>query len=310
MDLTHKRILLTGGAGFLGQYVSEVLRERGCYEVFMPTRAVYDLLHHEDVKSLLDLYKPEVVIHMAASLGGIGANVHTRGQFLYENLTMGLEIMEQSRLRGVEKFVTIGTSCSYPADAPIPSKEEYLWTGFPHETAAPYGVAKMVLILQGQYYRTQYGVNAISVIPSNVYGPKDLNGKEKSHIIPAQIMKCLEAKKTGQPLVVWGTGKATRDFIYATDCAEAIVRATESYDKPEPMNLGSGIETPIRDVIQTIVETLDFKGEVIWDASKPEGNKGRSLDVSRAKKELDFEVTTSLQEGMKRTIEWYLKRLQ
>lgn len=310
MDLSQKHVLLTGGAGFLGQYVTDVLRSRGCIRLFIPERKVYNLCNKTAIEDVFRIARPDVVIHMAASLGGIGANVHTQGQFLYENLVMGLEMMEQARLHGVEKFVTIGTSCSYPADSPIPSIEEYLWTGFPHETAAPYGVAKLVLMLQGEYYRKQYGLNAISVIPSNVYGPKDMAGKEKSHIIPAQIMKCLEAKKEGGPLVVWGTGKATRDFIYATDCAEAIVRATESYDKPEPMNLGSGVETPIRDIVQMIVSALDFKGEVIWDATKPEGNKGRSLEVSRAWEEIGFRATTSLTEGMQKTIEWYLKRLQ
>ena len=292
----------------MGRYVESTLYQRGCTDVFIPEHKEYNLCQHSVIKEVLRLSNPDVIIHMAASLGGIGANVHTKGQFLYENLIMGLELMEQARGK-VEKYVNIGTSCSYPADSPIPSREEYLWTGFPHETAAPYGVAKMVLMLQGEYYRIQYGLNAVSVIPSNVYGPNDLAGKEKSHIIPAQIMKCLEAKKNGTPLVVWGTGKATRDFIYATDCAEAVVLATENYDKPEPINLGSGVETPIRDIIQLIVEALDFKGEVIWDATKPEGNKGRCMEVSRAWNELGFKATTPLSEGIKTTIDWYLQRL-
>ncbi len=308
MDLSTKRVLLTGGSGFLGQYVEDALYRHGCVDVFIPEHSKYDLCKRENIQEVFRLSKPDIVIHMAAALGGIEAHVNTQGRFLYENLVMGLEMLEQSR-KEVEKYVTIGTSCSYPADAPIPLKEEYLWSGFPHETAAPYGIAKAVMVLQGQYYRKQYGFNAISVIPANVYGPRDMSGKEKSHIIPAQIMKCLEAKDAGKPLVVWGSGNATRDFIYATDCAEAIVKAVEVYDKPEPLNLGSGIETPIRDIIGMIVEHLGFTGQVIWDSTKPEGNKGRSLDVSKAKEELGFTATTSLKDGMKKTINWYLENL-
>lgn len=308
MDVSKKRVLVTGGHGFLGRYVVEALQMRGCNDILVPSHESCDLTRRGTVKDVFQYYKPEVVIHMAAALGGIGAHVNTQAKFLYENLIMGLEMMEQSR-NVVEKYVTIGTSCSYPAGAPNPLREESLWNGFPDETTAPYGVAKRVMMLQGQYYREQYGLNAISVIPSNVYGPRDLAPKEKSHIIPAQIRKCLEAKKSGQPLVVWGTGKATRDFIYATDCAEAIVRATESYEKPMPLNLGSGVQTSIREIVEMIVSTLDFQGEIVWDATKPEGNKGRALDMERTWDELEFAPTVTLAEGMKATIEWYRERL-
>ncbi len=256
---------------------------------------------------VLSTHRPHVIIHLAAVLGGLGAHVNTSGQFLYENLSMGLELMHQANGM-VEKFVNIGTSCSYPEDAPNPLQEDYLWKGFPDETTAPYGVAKLVLTLQGQYYRKQYGLNAISVIPSNVYGPGDLTSKEKSHIIPAQIKKCLIAKHTDSPLVVWGTGNATRDFIYVTDCAEGIVRATEDYDNSEPLNLGSGVQTPIRDVIKVITKHIGFTGDVLWDTTKPEGNKGRCLNTSKMWKELGFAVSTPLDEGLKKTIDWYAER--
>jgi len=306
MDLSKKRVLVTGGAGFLGKYVVEALQNRGCSEVFVPEHRLYDLTKSETIKEVFTVSKPDVVIHMAAVLGGIGAHVNTQGQFLYGNLIMGLEMMEQSRDR-VEKYVSIGTACSYPEFAPVPLRSEYLWEGFPNEVTAPYGIAKRVMLLQGQYYREQYGFNAVSVIPTSVYGPRDATSIEKSHIIPAQIRNCMEAKKTGKPLVVWGTGKATRDFIYADDCAEAIVRVVESYDKPEPLNLGSGVETPIREIIDMIVEGVGFKGKIIWDASKPEGNRTRSFDVSKAWDEVGFKVTTPLSEGIKRTIDWYCK---
>jgi GDP-L-fucose synthase len=309
MDISKKRVLVTGGQGFLGQYVVEALQARGCNNILSPSHESHDLTKHGVVKDLFQHFKPQVVIHMAAALGGIGAHVNTQAKFLYENLIMGLEMMEQSR-DGVEKYVTIGTSCSYPAGAPNPLREESLWNGFPDETTAPYGIAKRVMMLQGKYYREQYGLNAISVIPSNVYGPRDLAPAGKSHVIPAQITKCLEAKRNKKPLVVWGTGKATRDFIYATDCAEAIVRAAESYDKTEPLNIGSGIQTSIKEIVETIVSTLGFNGMIVWDSTKPEGNKGRALDMSRTWSELKFKPTTSLSEGMKSTIDWYEKRAQ
>jgi GDP-L-fucose synthase len=304
MDLTKKRILVTGGAGFLGKYVVEALKSRNCSEVFVPEHRQYDLTKSDIIKEVFKLSKPDVVIHMAAVLGGIGAHLNTQGQFLYGNLVMGLEMMEQSRDK-VEKYVSIGTACSYPEFAPVPLRAESMWDGFPNEVTAPYGIAKRVMLLQGEYYREQYGLNAVSVIPTSVYGPRDATSIEKSHIIPAQIRNCMEAKRRGRPLTVWGTGKATRDFIYATDCAEAIVRVVERYDKPEPLNLGSGVETPIRDIINMIVEDIGFQGKIIWDASKPEGNRTRSFDVSKAWEEIGFKVTTPLAEGIKRTIDWY-----
>jgi GDP-L-fucose synthase len=304
MDLSKKRILVTGGAGFLGKYVVEALQSRGCSEVFVPEHRLYDLTKSATIKEVFKLSKPDVVIHMAAVLGGIGAHVNTQGQFLYGNLIMGLEMMEQSRDK-VEKYVSIGTACSYPEFAPVPLRAESMWNGFPNEVTAPYGIAKRVMLLQGEYYREQYGLNAVSVIPTSVYGPRDATSIEKSHIIPAQIRNCLEAKKNDKPLTVWGTGKATRDFIYATDCAEAIVKVVEKYDKPEPLNLGSGVETPIRDIIKMIIEDIGFEGKVIWDASKPEGNRTRSFEVIKAWEEIGFKVTTPLAEGIKRTIDWY-----
>ncbi len=308
IDLAKKRVLVTGGNGFLGKYVVDALQSRGCSDVWAPEHKDFNLCNGSTIQKVLRMFSPDVIIHMAAALGGIGAHVNTQGKFLYENLIMGLELMEQARGK-VEKYVTIGTSCSYPAGAPNPLHTESLWQGFPDETTAPYGVAKLVLMLQGKYYREQYGLNAISVIPSNVYGPRDLAPTEKSHIIPAQIRKCLEAKRTGQPLVVWGTGKATRDFIYATDCAEGIVRATESYEKSEPLNLGSGVQTSIREIVEMIAATLDFHGEIVWDTTKPEGNKGRALDMTNSRDELGFSAGTSLEDGMKTTIEWYANEL-
>lgn len=307
MNLAQKRILVTGGEGFLGNYVVEVLERRGCADIVTPAHKHFDFCKHEDVVSIMRFVNPDIVIHMAAVLGGIGAHENTQGQFLYDNLVMGLEVMEQARKQGVEKFVTIGTACSYPNETQLPVKESSLWSGFPNEITAPYGIAKLVLMLQGQYYRKQYGLNAISVIPANVYGPRDTFDPKKSHVIPALILKCLKAKTEGTPLVVWGTGKATREFIYATDCAEGIVRALEVYDGPEPLNLGTGVQTPISDVVRGIVDALGFQGEVKWDSERPDGHPGRVFDISAARRELGFEPRVGLREGLRKTIKWYLE---
>lgn len=312
MDLSQKRILVTGGHGFLGQHVIDALVGHGCELISHPPSSYLDLRKEADREELFDTYRPDVVIHMAAVLGGIGAHMHTQGQYLYENLSMGLGMLEQARRFGVKKYVNIGTSCSYP-DAPEsrePLREEDLWKGFPNKTTAPYGVAKLALMYQGQTYREQYGMNCITVIPANVYGPKDHFDPEKSHVIPALITNCLAAAREDKPFVVWGTGKATREFIYASDCAEGIVRAAEDYDGYLPINLGTGIETPIRDVVHFVAHTLDFKGAIHWDESKPDGCRGRVFDVQRAKDYLKFEAKVSVHDGIRRTIDWYLQKVR
>lgn len=303
MDITKKRILVTGGRGFLGQHVVEALHNRGCVNVFDPPHSAYDLRDPEEIKEIYKRHNPEIVIHMAAVLGGIGAHMYTHGQFLHENLVMGLNMMETARLRGVEKFVNLGTACSYPSVAPLPLTEDALWSGFPEQTTSSYGVAKLVMLLQGQTYREQYDMNCICLIPANVYGPKDAIDPKKTHVVPALIMNCIQGKQ----FVVWGTGKATREFIYAADCAEAIVQATETYNKPAPVNIGTGVQTPISEVAHLVAEYLDYKGEIIWDTTKPDGHSGRVFDVSRAKKELGWEAETNLRDGMKSTVEWYLR---
>lgn len=304
---TDSRILLTGGHGFLGSYVKTLLISRGYTNLVVPAHWQVDLCQRHEVRSLMRYVQPHTVIHMAAVLGGIGAHENTQGTFLYDNLVMGLEVMEQARQQNVKKFVTIGTACAYPDSTPLPVLEEYLWDGFPTEITAPYGIAKRVLMLQGEYYRKQYEFNAISVIPANVYGAYDTFDLVKSHVIPALILRCLKAKKEGTPLIVWGTGYATREFIHAHDCARGIIAAVEQYNEIEPINLGSGIETPIREVVKIITVTLDFKGEVVWDNSKPDGNPGRVFDISRSQEKLHFKPVISLQDGIKSTIKWYLE---
>jgi GDP-L-fucose synthase len=305
MDLTQKRILVTGGSGFIGQHVRAVLRERGCTNVYSPRHAQFNLLNRDHVHSLFNLFKPEVVINLAASLGGIAVHVENSSQIFYENMRMGLEITEEALKFGVEKFVHIGTSCSYPANAVSPMKEECLWQGFPNSATAPYGVAKLALMLQAQVYRKERNFPAITVIPANVYGVLDVFDPKRTHVIPALILKALEAVKRDEPLTVWGTGKATREFIYATDCAEGIVRATESYDSPEPVNLGTGIETSIREVATLVAKEIGVTKGLVWDSSKPDGALGRVFDVSRAES-FGFKAKTSLEAGVRRTIDWYL----
>ena len=310
MDISKKRILVTGGNGFLGQYVLQTLRVRGCIHVSSVSSSVCDLRKSEDRQRLFYIHQPEIIIHMAAILGGIGAHAGTQGQFLYENLSIGLEMLELSRICGVEKFINIGTACAYPNTTPQPVKEDYLWEGFPNKTTAPYGIAKKVLMYQGQVYREQYGMNNICVIPANVYGPNDHFDSKVSHVIPAIITNCIEAKKQNKPLVIWGTGKATREFIYATDCADGIVKAAEDYDKPEPVNLGTGIETSIRELVVKITKLLKFDGEVLWDSTKPDGNLGRVFDVTRANKEFGFKASVDLDEGLSRTVYSRLRDLR
>jgi GDP-L-fucose synthase len=303
---TDTRFLVTGGAGFLGQSVVEGLRRRGAREIVAPRSREFDLRKQDDIVQLLTQHRPEVVIHLAAVVGGIGANRRNPGRFLYDNLIMGVQLMEQARLMGVRRFVALGTVCAYPKFSRVPFREDELWDGYPEETNAPYGLAKKMLLVQAQAYRQQYGFDAIYLLPVNLYGPRDNFDPESSHVIPALIRKCLEAERDGLPAIeVWGTGSATREFLYVDDCAEGILLATEHYRKPDPMNLGSGYEISIKDLVHTIARLTGFRGEIRWDATKPDGQPRRGLDVSRARAELGFEAKMPLEEGLRRTIEWY-----
>ena len=304
--LQGKRILVTGGAGFLGSQVVQQLTARGCGELFVPRSAQYDLTSEQKITEVLRSFNPEIIIHLAAVVGGIGANRERPGEFFYKNLMMGAQLMEQARLHGVEKFVAIGTICAYPKFAPIPFQEKDLWDGYPEETNAPYGLAKKMLLVQAQAYRDQYGFNAIYLLPVNLYGPGDHIDPARSHVIPALIKKCCDAIRTGQrEIVVWGTGKATREFLYVEDAAEGIVLATERYDKPDPVNLGAGFEISIRDLVQLIAKLTGFTGTITWDTTKPDGQPRRCLDTSRAAQEFGFKATTPFEEGLRKTIEWY-----
>ncbi len=307
--LTAKRILVTGGAGFLGKHVVQKLRERGCREIFVPRSKDYNLVELEAVKTVYQDSKPDIVIHLAAVVGGIGANRENPGKFFYDNLMMGVQMIEQGRLFGVEKFVAIGTICAYPKFTPVPFKEEDLWNGYPEETNAPYGLAKKMLLVQAQAYRQQYGFNAIYLLPVNLYGPGDNFDPRSSHVIPALIKKCVDAVERGEDkIVVWGTGQASREFLYVEDTAEGIVLATEKYDKPEPLNIGAGFEIKIRDLVGLIVELTGFQGRIEWDATKPDGQPRRCLDVSKAEKELGFKAKTDFRKGLRKTTEWYKKQ--
>jgi len=311
MDLNNKRIVITGGAGFLGRHVVEELHRISCDNLFVPRSRDYDLRKSEQVRRMYDDAKPHIVIHLAAVVGGIGANRESPGRFFYENLVMGVELMEQARLRGVEKFVAIGTVCAYPKFTPVPFKEDDLWNGYPEETNAPYGLAKKMLLVQAQAYRQQYGLNAIYLLPVNLYGPWDAFDPARSHVIPALIKKCVEAVESRSANVeVWGTGAASREFLYVQDCARGIVLATQHYDKELPVNLGAGREIKIRDVAQLIAELTGLNGKITWEATKPDGQPRRCLDVSRAEREFGFRATTPFEAGLKRTIEWYRQTLR
>jgi GDP-L-fucose synthase len=303
---SNKRVLITGGAGFLGSFVVEKLRQRGCKDIFVPRRKDYDLVEMEAVKRLYKDTQPTMVIHLAARVGGIGANQANPGKFFYDNLMMGAQLMEVGRQAGVEKFVTISTICAYPKFTPVPFKEEDLWNGYPEETNAPYGLAKKMLLVQSQAYRQQYGFNSIVLFPVNLYGPGDNFDLQTSHVIPALIRKCLEAKrKDASNIEVWGDGSPTREFLYVEDAAEGICLAAERYDSSEPVNLGSGMEISIKDLVHTIKRMVGFTGEIIWDTTKPNGQPRRSLDTSRAEKHFGFRAKTSFEDGLRRTIEWY-----
>jgi len=305
---SNRKILVTGGAGFLGSFLVEKLKERGCDHIFIARSEDYNLVEMEAVKKVYEDAKPDIVIHLAARVGGIGANRANPGKFFYDNLMMGVQMMEVGRQVGIEKFVAIGTICAYPKFTPVPFNEKNLWEGYPEETNAPYGLAKKMLLVQAQAYQQQYNFNAIYLLPVNLYGPRDNFDLETSHVIPAIIRKCIEAKQRGEgEITVWGTGKATREFLYVEDAAEGILLASEKYNKPEPVNLGAGYEIVISDLIALISELVDFKGEVIWETSKPDGQPRRCLDTSRAEKEFDFKAKTSLEEGLKKTIDCFVR---
>jgi len=301
-----KRIWITGGTGFLGQVIARKLRERGCENVHATGRIDGDLTDRDSVLKLLTVTKANTIIHLAAVVGGIGANREHPAEFFYQNLMMGSQLMHESWKAGVEKFVAIGTICAYPKFTPTPFKEDNLWNGYPEETNAPYGLAKKMLLVQAQCYRQQYGWNAIYLLPVNLYGPGDNFDPSSSHVIPALIKKFFDAKESGQDHVVaWGDGSPTREFLYVDDAGEGIVLATELYNKPDPVNLGSGMEISIKELTQKIAKHVGFKGEIRWDVTKPNGQPRRQLDVTRAAREFNFKVNTDFDEGLAKTVDWY-----
>jgi GDP-L-fucose synthase len=303
---TNKTVLVTGGGGFLGQEVLRKLKTAGCDKILAPRKREYDLREREQIVRLLEHAQPDLVIHLAAVVGGIGANRLHPGQFFYDNAIMGIELIEYARRLNVRKFVCLGTVCSYPKFAPVPFREEGLWDGYPEETNAPYGLAKKMLLVQAQAYRQEYGFNCIYLLPVNLYGPKDNFDPQTSHVIPGLIRKFLEAKARGERTVTcWGTGSASREFLYVEDAAEAIVLAAEHYNKPDPVNIGSAFEITIRELAELLLKLTGFEGELIWDATQPDGQPRRRLDVSRAEREFGFLAKTSLAEGLRHTIEWY-----
>lgn len=302
-----KRVMVTGGAGFLGGFVVEKLQARNAAEIIVPRQATDDLRRKEVVEDRIKRGRPNVIIHLAARVGGIGANREHPGEFFYDNLMMGAQLMHYAWEQGVEKFVAVGTVCAYPKMTPVPFKEDDLWNGYPEETNAPYGLAKKMLLVQAQAYRQQYGFNAIYLLPVNLYGPRDNFDPSSSHVIPALIKKCVEAKAAGADHIdAWGDGSPTREFLYVEDAAEGLLLAAERYDKSDPVNLGSAFEISIKDLTETIARLIGFKGEIRWDTSKPNGQPRRKLDVSRAEKEFGFRSGTSFEEGLKKTIDWYL----
>ncbi len=306
MNLADKRVLVTGGSGFLGRHVVAALDRRRPAAIVVPRKADYDLTRHADVLRVYHDARPDVVVHLAAVVGGIGANRASPGRFFYDNVMMGAMVMEQARLTGVAKFVGIGTICAYPKLAPVPFRESDLWNGYPEETNAPYGIAKKMLLVQGQAYRAQYGLDAIHLLPVNLYGPHDNFDPASSHVIPALIRKCLEAVEAHLAEVVcWGSGRATREFLYVEDCAEAIVLATERYDAAEPVNIGAGFEISIRALAELIAQLVGFTGRLVFDASQPDGQPRRRLDVARAREAFGFTASTDFRAGLARTIEWY-----
>ncbi len=309
-DLQGKRVAVTGGAGFLGSHVVERLTACGA-DVFVPRSRKYDLVTAKGVRSFYDDADPQIVIHLAARVGGIGANRENPGKYFYDNLMMGVQLIEEGRQRGIEKLVAVGTVCAYPKMTPVPFREADLWNGYPEETNAPYGLAKKMLLVQSQAYRQQYGFDSIYLLPVNLYGPRDNFDPASSHVIPALIKKCMDAVDDGAAEIeVWGSGMASREFLYVDDCAEAIVLATERYEGAEPVNLGAGREITIRELIETIAGLTGFRGTIHWDTSKPDGQPRRCLDVSRAAEAFGFRAQTSFESGLRRTIDWYRSNRQ
>jgi GDP-L-fucose synthase len=306
MDFPYKKVVVTGGCGFLGRQVVKRLNACAGVEIFVPRSAEYDLIDMASTKRLLDDTEPDLVIHLAAVVGGIGANQNNPARFFYANLMMGAQLIEQSRISGVKKFVAVGTVCAYPKFTPVPFREDDLWNGYPEETNAPYGLAKKMMLVQSQSYRQQYGFNSIFLLPANLYGPGDNFDPDSSHVIPALIRKCIEAREMGERHIeVWGTGNASREFLYVEDCAEAIVRAAAIYNEGDPVNIGTSTEIKISDLVRLIAKLTRFEGEVRWQTDKPDGQPRRSLDVSRAYQKFAFKAQTPFEEGLKRTIDWY-----
>ena len=304
----NKKVVVTGGSGFLGSFVVEKLQSAGCDHIFIPRSSDYDLVEMEAVKRLYSVAQPHIVLHLAAAVGGIGANQTHPGEFFYKNLMMGVQMIEEGRRGGIEKFVALGTVCSYPKFAPVPFKEDDLWNGYPEETNAPYGIAKKAMLVQSQSYRQQYGFNSIYLLPVNLYGPRDNFDLETSHVIPALIRKCVEARQNGiSEIVCWGDGSPTREFLYVEDVVNAILLASEKYNREEPVNLGTGVEISIKNLVEKIVQLTDYEGRVSWDASKPNGQPRRCLDISKAKELFGFQAEIDFDEGLRRTIDWFLQ---
>ena len=301
----YTRVTVTGGAGFLGRFVTERLQGEGV-EVFVPRSRDYNLIEKADIVRMLDDARPDLIIHLAALVGGIGDNQKNPGKFFYDNLMMGTQLIEQARLRGVKKFVATGTVCAYPKFTPVPFKEDDLWNGYPEETNAPYGLAKKMMLVQSQAYRRQYGFNSIFLLPANLYGPGDNFDLETSHVVAALIRKCIEAQRRGEDFIeVWGTGNASREFLYVDDCAEGILKAAALYDEGDPVNLGNGSEVTIRQLVEIIVRLTGFEGEIKWLTDKPDGQPRRQIDTQRAWERFGFRAQTTLEEGLLKTIDWY-----
>lgn len=306
MDMTNKRILITGGFGFVGSHLRDELEDRGCRHIIRFHKRQCDLTDQADVWSMLRRTRPEVVFHLAATVGGIGANQKSPGQFLYDNAMMGLHMLEECRQVGVEKIILLGTVCSYPKLCPVPFREDDLWDGYPEDTNAPYGVAKKMLLTAAQAYRQQYGMNVITLIPVNLFGPRDHFDAETSHVIPALIKKCVDAKRAGDEAVeLWGDGSPTREFLYVKDAVKAIATAAQIYDEPDPINLGTGQEIAIRELARIIAREVGYHGAFAWDRTRPNGQPRRCLDVTRAQERLGWNATTSLEHGIRETIAWY-----
>ena len=304
--MKDKRITITGGKGFLGKHLIRAFENKGCRRIAVADLPEYNLIRIEDVRRLYEETRPDIVVHLAAKVGGIGFNQANPGALFYDNIMMGVQLIHEGHLRGIDKFVALGTICAYPKFTPVPFREDELWNGYPEETNAPYGLAKKMMLVQSQAYRQQYGFNSIFLLPVNLYGPGDNFDPRSSHVIPALIKKCVDAKSKGDAAIeVWGTGRATREFFYVEDAARAIVEATEKYNESDPVNIGAGFEISIRELVELIVELTGYAGKILWDPTKPDGQPRRMLDTSRAQKAFGFQAGTDFREGLKKTIAWY-----